>query len=203
MQQQVHDFGIYISLEPDEEEKSQLEQNIQIALKAGQIDLADAIDIREVRNLKLANQLLKFRRKKKAEADQKAAQANIQAQAQANQQTAEKAALAEMQKQQALTASKVEVEKAKTEFDIQKMQMQAQIDQQSLQLRYEYDMKLASLKVNRDKDKEQFIEDRKDNRTKLQATQQSAMIQQRQDNLLPTDFETQGSDQTIGNEMPM
>jgi len=203
MQQQVHDFGIYISLEPDEEEKSQLEQNIQIALKAGQIDLADAIDIREVRNLKLANQLLKFRRKKKAEADQKAAQANIQAQAQANQQTTEKAALVEMQKQQALTASKVEVEKAKTEFDIQKMQMQAQIDQQSLQLRYEYDMKLASLKVNRDKDKEQFIEDRKDNRTKLQATQQSAMIQQRQDNLLPTDFETQGSDQTIGNEMPM
>ena len=203
MQQQVHDFGIYISLEPDEEEKSQLEQNIQIALKAGQIDLADAIDIREVRNLKLANQLLKFRRKKKAEADQKAAQANIQAQAQANQQTTEKAALVEMQKQQALTAGKVEVEKAKTEFDIQKMQMQAQIDQQSLQLRYEYDMKLASLKVNRDKDKEQFIEDRKDNRTKLQATQQSAMIQQRQDNLLPTDFETQGSDQTIGNEMPM
>ena len=203
MQQQVHDFGIYISLEPDEEEKSQLEQNIQIALKAGQIDLADAIDIREVRNLKLANQLLKFRRKKKAEADQKAAQANIQAQAQANQQTAEKAALAEMQKQQALTASKVEVEKAKTEFDIQKMQMQAQIDQQALQLRYEYDMKLASMKVQRDKDKEQFIEDRKDNRTKLQATQQSAMIQQRQDNLLPTDFETQGSEQTMGNEMPM
>ena len=203
MQQQVHDFGIYISLEPDEEEKSQLEQNIQIALKAGQIDLADAIDIREVRNLKLANQLLKFRRKKKAEADQKAAQANIQAQAQANQQTAEKAALAEMQKQQALTASKVEVEKAKTEFDIQKMQMQAQIDQQALQLRYEYDMKLATMKVQRDKDKEQFIEDRKDNRTKLQATQQSAMIQQRQDNLLPTDFETQGSEQTMGNEMPM
>jgi hypothetical protein len=203
MQQQVHDFGIYISLEPDEEEKSQLEQNIQIALKSGQIDLADAIDIREVRNLKLANQLLKFRRKKKAEADQKAAQANIQAQAQANQETAEKATLAEMQKQQALTAGKVEVEKAKTQFDIQKMQMQAQIDQQSLQLRYEYDMKLASLKVDRDKDKEQFIEDRKDNRTKLQATQQSAMIQQRQDNLLPTDFETQGSDQTMGNEMPM
>ena len=203
MQQQVHDFGIYISLEPDEEEKSQLEQNIQIALKSGQIDLADAIDIREVRNLKLANQLLKFRRKKKAEADQQAAQANIQAQAQANQQTTEKAALVEMQKQQALTASKVEIEKAKTEFDIQKMNLQAQIDQQSLQLRYEYDMKLASMQVQRDKDKEQFIENRKDNRTKLQATQQSAMIQQRQDNLLPTDFETQGSNQTMGNEMPM
>ena len=202
--QQIHDFGIFITLEPDEEEKAQLEQNIQIALKANQIYLEDAIDIREVKNLKLANQLLKFRRKKKQEADQKAAQANIQAQAQANQQTAEKAALAEMQKQQALTASSVELEKAKTEFEIQKMQMQAQIDQQALQLRYQYDMELASMKVSREKQKEQFIEDRKDNRTKLQATQQSAMIQQRQDNLLPTDFETQGNNQNIDpTQMPM
>tara|TARA_E500000331_G_scaffold335155_1_gene361026 strand:- start:1438 stop:3846 length:2409 start_codon:yes stop_codon:yes gene_type:complete len=202
--QQIHDFGIFITLEPDEEEKAQLEQNIQIALKANQIYLEDAIDIREVKNLKLANQLLKFRRKKKQEADQKAAQANIQAQAQANQQTAEKAALAEMQKQQALTASSVELEKAKTEFEIQKMQMQAQIDQQTLQLRYQYDMELASMKVSREKQKEQFIEDRKDNRTKLQATQQSAMIQQRQDNLLPTDFETQGNNQNIDpTQMPM
>ena len=75
--------------------------------------------------------------------------------------------------------------------------MQAQIDQQTLQLKYQYDMQLASMKVAREKEKEQFIEDRKDNRTKLQATQQSAMIQQRQDNLLPTDFETQGSNQNI------
>ena len=203
MDQQIHDFGIFISLEPDEEEKAQLEQNIQIALKTQSINLEDAIDIREVRNLKLANQVLKFRRKKKAEADQKAAQANIQAQAQANQQTAEKATLAEMQKQQALTESTVQIEQAKSQFEIQRMEMKAQLDMKALEVRYNFDMQLKQMDVSRVKEREQFIEDRKDNRTKLQATQQSAMIQQRQQELLPTDFETQGNNQPMGNDMPM
>jgi len=204
MNLQIHDFGIFIKLEPDEEEKAQLEQNIQIALKSGQIDLADAIDIREVRNLKLANQMLKFRRKKKAEADQAAAQANIQAQAQANQQTAEKAILAEMQKQQALTESTVQIEQAKSQFEIQRMEMKAQLDMKALEMRYQFDMQLKQMDVSRVKEREQFIEDRKDNRTKLQATQQSAMIQQRQQELLPTDFETQSNPQSLGaDNMPM
>ena len=204
MNLQIHDFGIFIKLEPDEEEKAELEQNIQIALKSGQIDLADAIDIREVRNLKLANQMLKFRRKKKAEADQAAAQANIQAQAQANQQTAEKATLAEMQKQQALTESTVQIEQAKSQFEIQKMEMKAQLDMKALEIKYQFDMQLKQMDISRVKEREQFIEDRKDNRTKLQATQQSAMIQQRQQELLPTDFETQSNPQSLGaDNMPM
>ncbi len=204
MNLQIHDFGIFIKLEPDEEEKAELEQNIQIALKSGQIDLADAIDIREVRNLKLANQMLKFRRKKKAEADQAAAQANIQAQAQANQQTAEKAILAEMQKQQALTESTVQIEQAKSQFEIQKMEMKAQLDMKALEIRYQFDMQLKQMDVSRVKEREQFIEDRKDNRTKLQATQQSSMIQQRQQELLPTDFENQSNPQSLGaDNMPM
>ena len=204
MNLQIHDFGIFIKLEPDEEEKAQLEQNIQIALKGNQIDLADAIDIREVKNLKLANQMLKFRRKQKAKADQAAAQANIQAQAQANQQTAEKAILAEMQKQQALTESTVQIEQAKSQFEIQRMEMKAQLDMKALEIRYQFDMQLKQMDVSRVKEREQFIEDRKDNRTKLQATQQSAMIQQRQQELLPTDFETQSNPQSLGaDNMPM
>ena len=83
----IHDFGIFLELEPDEEEKQVLEQNIQIALQGGQIDLEDAIDVREIKNVKLANQILKIRRKKKQERDQLVAQQNIQAQAQANMQT--------------------------------------------------------------------------------------------------------------------
>ena len=204
MNLQIHDFGIFIKLEPDEEEKAQLEQNIQIALKGNQIDLADAIDIREVKNLKLANQMLKFRRKQKAKADQAAAQANIQAQAQANQQTAEKAILAEMQKQQALTESTVQIEQAKSQFEIQKMEMKAQLDMKALEIKYQFDMQLKQMDVSRVKEREQFIEDRKDNRTKLQATQQSSMIQQRQQELLPTDFETQSNPQSLGaDNMPM
>eukprot|EP00494_Astrolonche_serrata_P030440 UN30707 len=107
----IHDFGIFLELEPDEEEKQLLEQNIQVALKSGQIDLEDVIDIREVNNLKLANQMLKKRRKDKAARDQQAQKANIQAQAQANAESAEKAALAESQKQQVMIEQKYNLKK--------------------------------------------------------------------------------------------
>jgi hypothetical protein len=118
----LHDFGIYLDLEPDDEEKAMLEQNIQVSLQSGTIDLDDAIDIRQVKNLKLANQLLKLRKSKKQKAAQAAQMANIQAQAQANQQTAEKAALFEVQKQQALTQETINIERAKSEFNMQKIQ---------------------------------------------------------------------------------
>ncbi len=186
----IHDFGIFLQVEPDEEEKVKLEENIQVALKSGQIFLEDAIDIREVKNIQLANQFLKFRRKKKQEADQKAKQANIQAQAQANQQTAEKAALAEMQKQQALAETQVQIEQAKSQFSIQKMEMEAQIKRQIMQLQHTYDLEIEKAKIQRDKDREEFIEDRKDKRTRISGTQQSQMIDQRKNNLLPSDFET-------------
>ena len=97
----MHDFGIFLEMEPDEEEKAKLEQNIQVALQSGGIDLDDAIDIRQISNLKLANQLLKLKKKERRQQEQAAQQANIQAQAQANAQAAEAAALAEAQKKQA------------------------------------------------------------------------------------------------------
>jgi len=187
----IHDFGIFIDLEPDEEEKAQLEQNIQIALKTQSIYLEDAIDIREVKNLKLANQLLKFRRKKKQEYDEKVKLENIQAQAQANAQAAEQASLAEMQKQQALAETTLQIEKGKSQFEMQKMQMKAEIEKQMLELKYGYDIQLKSMEVEIDNKKEKDIEDRKDQRTRIQATQQSKMISQRQNDSAPTNFEQQ------------
>ena len=187
----IHDFGIFIELEPDEEEKAQLEQNVQIALKTQSIYLEDAIDIREVKNLKLANQLLKFRRKKKQEYDEKVKLENIQAQAKANAQAAEQASLAEMQKQQALAETTLQIEKGKSQFEMQKMQMQAEIEKQMLELKYGYDMQLKSMEVEIDNKKEKDIEDRKDQRTRIQASQQSKMISQRQNDSAPTNFEQQ------------
>ena len=191
----LYDFGIYLELEPDEEEKAMLEQNIQVALQSGSIDLDDAIDIRQIKNLKLANQTLKFRKKKKAKAAQEAQMANIQAQAQANQQTAEKAALFEVQKQQALTQETVNIEQAKSQFEIQRMQMEAEIKKQLMQIQFQFDMQLAQIKEQVINKNAQEAEDRKDNRTKIQATQQSALIDQRKNNTMPQDFET--SDQDI------
>ena len=194
----IHDFGIFLELEPDEEEKQVLEQNIQIALKSGGIDLEDAIDLREIKNIKLANQMLKQRRKAKQKRDQQATQANIQAQAQANAETAEKAALAEMQKQQALAETEVQVEQAKSQFEINQMQQKAKIDRQLLELKYQYDIKLKQMEKDQMSAKEKMIEDRKDERTRIQATQQSQLIDQRKNDLLPTDFESNQQNPLLG-----
>jgi hypothetical protein len=193
----MYDFGLYLELEPDEEEKAQLEQNIQIALKSGGIDLDDAIDIRQIKNLKLANELLKLRKRKKQEQAQQAQLANIQAQAEANAKSSEKAAMAEVQKQQALTEVKVNVEQAKSQFEIQRMQTEAQIKKQLMAEEFNYQMQLAQIRANAEADKEQEIEDRKDKRIRMQGTQQSELIDQRKNDTLPKDFESAGND-TLG-----
>jgi hypothetical protein len=193
----LHDFGIFLELEPDEEERAQLEQNIQVALQSGGIDLEDAIDIRQIKNLKLANQMLKIKRKVKTERDQAAQQANIAAQADAQAQTAERTAMAEVQKQEAVASTKVDIEKAKQEMEMQKMQVAAQIKQAEMERQFQYDMQLKQMDIQVERNKEQFIEDRKDKRTKIQATQQSEMISQRKNDGLPIDFENQ-PDQGLG-----
>jgi hypothetical protein len=193
----LHDFGIFLELEPDEEEKATLEQNIQVALQSGSIDLEDAIDIRQIKNIKLANESIKFRRKKKEEADRAAQQANIQAQAQANAQASEAAALAEVQKQQALAQTKIQIEQSKSQFDIQKLQQEADIKKQLMELEFQYNIKLAGAQGASKKGAEEYKEDRKDERTKIQATQQSELINQRKNNTLPKNFESAGFD-TLG-----
>ncbi len=186
----LHDFGIFLELEPDEEEKQLLEQNIQIALQSGGIDLDDAIDIRQVKNLKLANQMLKQKRATKAKEDQARQMANIQAQAEANAQSAEKAALYEVQKQQALTQEKVNVEQAKSQFEIQRLQTEASIKKELMAEEFNYQMQLAQATIQKEVQREKEIEDRKDNRTRIQATQQSELIDQRKNDLLPKNFES-------------
>jgi len=190
----LYDFGIFIELMPDEEEKALLENNIQTALSAGLIDLDDAIDIREVRNLKLANQLLKLRRKKKLERDQLMQQQNMQAQAQMNAQSQQVAAQAEVQKNQALTAQKAELEQLKGQLELQKLQAEVQAKKELMAQEFEYNMQLKGIEVDGQKTKEQSKEDRKDERTKIQATQQSKLIEQRQNNSPSQNFESAGND---------
>ena len=185
----LHDFGIYLELEPDDEAKAQLEQNVQIALQSQGIDLEDAIDIREIKNIKLANQMLKLKRTQKQKQDQQNQQQLVQIQAQAQAETAEKTAMAEVQKQQALAQTEIQIEQAKSQFEIQRMEQEALIKKQLMAEQFQYDLQLAQADSARMTQKEADIEDRKDKRTKLQASQQSQMISQRQNDTLPTDFE--------------
>ena len=190
----LHDFGIVLELSPDDEEKGMLENNIQTALSAGLIDLSDAIDIREVKNLKLANQLLKLRRKQKQLRDQEMQQQNIQAQAQANAQAQQVAAQAEVQKDQALFQTKAQLEQMKAQIEQQKMQAEVQLKKELMALEFQYNMQLKGIEVDGQKSKEAQKEDRKDERTKMQATQQSELIDQRKNDSPPKNFESSGND---------
>jgi hypothetical protein len=185
----LHDFGIFLELEPEEEDKAQFEQNIQIALQSGGIDLEDVIDLRQIKNLKLANQSLKYKRKKKLERDQANQQANIAAQGQANAQASEAAALAEVQKQQALAQTEIQILQSKSQFEIQRMQQELMLEKQRMAVKFDYDMQLAQMQLGVAQQKQAQAEDRKDQRTKIQATQQSELIDQRKNNSLPKDFE--------------
>jgi len=190
----MHDFGIFLELSPDDEEKARLENNIQTALSAGLVDLEDAIDIREVKNLKLANQLLKLRRKKKLERDQKMQQQNIQAQAQANAQAQQVAAQAEVQKDQALFQTKAQLEQLKADLQTRKMQGEVELKKQLMELEFNYNMQLKGAEAEGLKKRDTEKEDRKDERTKIQASQQSELIEQRQSGGSPKQFESGGND---------
>jgi len=185
----LHDFGIFLELEPDEEEQAQLEQNIQAAIQQGGINLEDAIDLRQIKNLKLANQMLKVKRKEKQKQDAAMQQANIAAQGQAQADTAEKTALAEVQKQEAVSNTKVQFEQSKNQMEIERMQVQNELEMQKMQRRFEFDMQLKRMDMQAIGEKEKMIEDRKDKRIKMEGTQQSEMITQRNVDGPPIDFE--------------
>ena len=193
----LHDFGIFLALTPDDEEKQLLENNVQQALSAGLIDLSDAIDIREVKNLKLANQLLKVRQKKRQERLQQEQQANIQAQAQANAQAQQVAAQAEVQKDQALFQTKSQLEQLKGQIEQQRISVEVGAKKELMALEFQYNMQLKGIEVDNARAKEKEIEDRKDKRTRIQGTQQSEMISQRKNDTPPTNFESGGND-TMG-----
>jgi hypothetical protein len=190
----LYDFGIFIELQPDEEERMMLENNIQMAIQQQIIELADAIDLRDIKNIKLANQLLKIRRKKKLEKDQALAERNMQMQSQMNQQAAEAAMQAEVQKNQALTQNQTQLEQIKAQLESQRMMQEVQMKKELMSLEFEYNMQLKDMEVNGVKGREKEKEDRKDERTKIQATQQSELIDQRNNKKPPKNFESAGND---------
>jgi len=190
----LYDFGVFIELQPDEEERALLENNIQMAIQQQVIELADAIDLREIKNIKLANQLLKIRRQKKLEKDRQLKLENIQAQTQSNNQAAQAAAQAEIQKNQAINAGKAEIEQLKAQINSQKMIQEVEMKKELMALEFQYNMQLKGIEVSGKKTGEKEKEDRKDERTKIQATQQSELIDQRNSGKPPKNFESAGND---------
>ena len=194
----LHDFGIFIELLPDEEEKAILENNIQMALQQKTLDIDDAIDLREVRNIKLANQLLKVKRKKKIERDQAIQQQNIQAQAQANQQSQQAAAQMEMQKIQTKSQAEAQLEQTKNQLQAQFLENEVNAKKELMQFEFDLNSRMKQLELQTRKQSETEREDRKDKRVDQQAMHQKEMIQQRKQDDSFNKFESSCNDILTG-----
>ena len=197
----LYDFGIFLELEPDEEQKGLLENNIQVALSQQTIDLEDAIDLREIKNVKLANQLLKLRRKKKQQKDQQMAQENMKAQSEANAAQQQAAAQAEMQKQQALVQSQIQIEQAKAKMKQQTLQVEAEVKRSLMDHEFEINMKLKNMDIESNREKDTTKENRQDRRQQMGGEQQKDLMKEREQ-VKEKPFESAGND-VVGGGMKL
>ncbi|MFN5250161.1 MAG: hypothetical protein ACK5DE_03885 [Bacteroidota bacterium] len=186
----IYDFGIFIEISPDEEQKSQLEANIQMALSKGDINLEDAIDIREIRNIKLANQLLKMKRIKTQEREEKMAMQKQAVQAQQQLQSQQFAAQAAMQKIEMETQSKIKIKQAEIAFEIEKNKNDASLKSLLMREEFDYNLQLRSMEVEDLNKREEMKEEAKSKRISQQNSEQSKLINQRKNNLPPLSFES-------------
>ena len=186
----IYDFGIFIEISPDEEQRAQLEANVQMALSKGDINLEDAIDIREIKNLKLANQLLKMKRVKKQEREDKMVMQKQEMMAQQQLQSQEFAAQVAMQQLQLDTQSKMQIKQAEVAFDIEKLKAEAELKRMLMAEEFNYQMQIAGVKETALADRDMMKEDSKAKRISQQNTEQSKLINQRKNNLPPLNFES-------------
>ena len=186
----IYDFGIFIEVSPDEEQKAQLEANIQMALQKQSIDLEDAIDIREIKNIKLANQLLKMKRKQKQEREEKMQMQQQAITAQQQLKSQQLASQTAMQKLQMENQSKMQFRQAEIAFEIDKMKQEALLKQDLMAREFEYNMQLRGISESALQSRETQREEAKKERITQQNTQQSQLINQRKNNLPPQTFES-------------
>jgi hypothetical protein len=189
----LHDFGIYIELHPDEEERQMLEQNIQTSLSAGKIDIDDAIDIRSVKNVKIASQLLKVRKRRKEKLDNKRQQENIALQAEANQQASLTSEQGKQQTALAKMEAEAKIKQLESELEMKRMQQEFLLKSELIKMQKGIESQIKSSELQMQQEKDRYKEDRKDKRTAKQASQQSKLIQQRKQDLDPIDFDGQDS----------
>ena len=186
----IYDFGIFIEVAPDEEQKAQLEANVQMALSKGDINLEDAIDIREIKNLKLANQLLKQKRKRKEDREEKMKMQQQAIQAQQQMQSQQMAGQMAMQKSQSEFEMKMKLKEVETQYNIKTLQVEAELKSHLMAEEFGYTQQMNGMQTELLSKREKEREISKDKRISLQNSQQSKLINQRKNNLPPLNFES-------------
>ena len=176
----MYNFGVQVVKEMEDKEKAYLEQNIQMSLQQKELDIEDAIAIRQLKDVNQAERLLVIRRKKRIAQQQQIAMQNSQAQAQQAQASAQAASQARIQEMQ-----------MQAQIDAQKMQLENQLSAQLEQVRHQFRREIELIKAQATlgfrteeqefKEKLEVLkEDRKDERVEKQAEKQSQLISQRQ-----------------------
>ena len=176
----MYNFGVVVKKQMDDKDRAYLEQNIQIALSQKEIDIEDAIAIRQLRDVDQAERLLVVRRKKRIKQQMEQAQANSQAQAQANIQTAQAASQAKAQEMQIKAQLDMRVEEMKAQLEAQRMQMEHEMRKEVELIRAQATLGFRTEDQEFKQKLEVLKEDRKDERVDKQATKQSKLISQRQ-----------------------
>jgi len=178
----MYNFGVQVVKEMEDKDKAYLEQNVQMAIQQKEIDLEDAIAIRNMKDVNQAERLLVVRRKKRMALQQQMAAQNSQMQAQSAQQAAQAASQAKQQEMQ-----------MEAQIEAQQMQLKAQLESQLEQVKHQFRKEIELIKAQatlgfktEDQEFKQKLEvlkeDRKDDRVKKQSSEQSKLLSQRQGN---------------------
>ena len=187
----LHDLGISIELKPDLEEKQHLENNIMKALDRDQITFDDAIDIRNIGNIKLSNELLKTRRIRREKIKQQNEVEKIQEQGKSQAQAAQAASQSKMQELEAESKFKNMLENTKSKNKMQELETEARLKSGLMREEFEYNMAIKGQEGEISYNKDKYKEDRKDQRQDRANSQASAIAEQKAKGNPALNFESQ------------
>ena len=176
----MYNFGVHVVKEMEDVEKQYLEQNIQVSLAQKELDIEDAIAIRQLKDINQAERLLIVRRKKRIARNQQMAQQNVQMQAQVKQQSAQQAAQLKQQEAQMQAQVESQMAQMKHQFEMEKLAMEHEMRKEIEMIRAQATLGFRTEEQEFKEKLEVLKEDRKDERVEKQAVEQSKLISQRQ-----------------------
>ena len=196
----LHEFGYSVEMVPDKEMLNELKQDLSLAIQEQTVDLSEKYQILELakNNYKKAYEYMRFIRNRRQKQKMEENQANMQMQTQGNIQSAQAAAEAEAQAYQQKKMIDLDFEKQMAQIRLMELQSKIQIEAPKEDKEFQQDVYLERIKNINMSDLTQLKENYKDERTKLQATQQSKMIDQRKGEKKPIDFKAE-DDMTMKN----
>jgi hypothetical protein len=189
----LHEFGFSVEMIPDKEMLMELKQDLSLAIQEGTVDLSEKYQILDLAktNYKKAYEYMRFIRNRRQKQKMQEQQATMQMQTQGNIQSAQAAEEAKSQAYQQKKMIDLEYEKQMAQIRLMELQGKLQIEAPKDQQEFQQDVYLEKIKNLNMSNLAEYKEIAKDERTKLQATQQSKMIDQRKGEKAPIDFKNE------------